>query len=71
MSNDRTVIIDPYLYVHKFDLFYLQFVIISWLPFFGIWVPCYYGWDIYSYVRFTHDPELVGYSEAEVFLQSL
>ncbi len=68
MSSDGTVIFDPYLYVHKVDLFYLTFVIISWIPFWGIYVPCYYGWDIYSYVRFSNDTSAVGFSEAEAFL---
>jgi hypothetical protein len=66
MSSDGTVIVDPYLYVHKFDLFYLQFVIISWLPFWGIYVPCYYGWDIYSYIRYPNDPE---WNDAVLFLE--
>ncbi|MEX2706628.1 MAG: hypothetical protein Q6352_015455 [Candidatus Freyrarchaeum guaymaensis] len=66
ISSDGTVIVDPYLYVHKVDLFYLQFVVISWLPFYGIWVPCYYGWDIYSYIRYPNDPE---WNEAVLFLE--
>lgn len=68
MSSDGTVIVDPYLYVHKVNLFYLQFVIISWIPYWGIYVPCYYGWDIYSYVRFSNDTSVVGVSEAAAFL---
>ncbi|MGQ9720951.1 MAG: hypothetical protein ACUVXA_06460 [Candidatus Jordarchaeum sp.] len=70
MSSDGTVIVDPYLYVHKVNLFYLQFVIISWIPYWGIYVPCYYGWDIYSYVRFSNDTSVVGVSEAAAFLGS-
>ncbi|MEM3561865.1 MAG: hypothetical protein QXR19_01430 [Candidatus Jordarchaeaceae archaeon] len=68
MSSDGPVIVDPYLYVHKFDLFYLTFVIISWWPFYGIYVPCYYGWDIYSYIRYSNNPADAGYSESALFL---
>jgi hypothetical protein len=65
MGSDGTVIVDPYLYVHKFDLFYLQFVWVAW-PWWGIWVPCYYGWDIYYYMRYANeDPS---YSESALFL---
>ncbi|MHA1645300.1 MAG: hypothetical protein ACTSV0_09735 [Candidatus Freyarchaeota archaeon] len=67
MSSNGTLIVDPYLYVHKVDLFYLQFVWVSW-PWWGVYVPCYYGWDIYSYIRYSNDPSDAGYSESALFL---
>ncbi|MHA1362955.1 MAG: hypothetical protein ACTSP1_10600 [Candidatus Freyarchaeota archaeon] len=66
ISSDGTVITDPYLYVHKVDLFYLQFVVISWWPYYGIWVPVYYGYDIYHYMRYGN--ENPSYSESALFL---
>ncbi|MEM2144713.1 MAG: hypothetical protein QW279_05095 [Candidatus Jordarchaeaceae archaeon] len=66
MTSDGTVISDPYLYVHKWDLFYLQFVVISWWPFWGIYVPICYGYDVYQYLRYGN--ENPAYSEAALFL---